>query len=134
MTTVERPTLTEFLLARVADDEAIAVAASGWRTLSNERDHTWAYFNDGRPCHHDTDVGVWSVGRSPSEGRTDVALNLTDERARHIAHWDPARVLVECGTKRRLLEECGTVGPVWPLRLLALPYADHPDYRQEWRP
>ena len=25
-------------------------------------------------------------------------------------------------------------GPCATLRLLALPYADHPDYREEWRP
>ncbi|MEU5023581.1 DUF6221 family protein [Streptomyces milbemycinicus] len=24
--------------------------------------------------------------------------------------------------------------PITALRLLALPYADHPDYRDEWRP
>jgi hypothetical protein len=35
---------------------------------------------------------------------------------------------------------CTEVGPDaqgWPcqtLRLLALPYADHPDYRPEWKP
>lgn len=80
--------------------------------------------------------------------------------AGHIARWDPARVLAEVAAKRRILDEhqpidgvswhgcttcdaqgwgsCGCAGSGdWPcdtVKLLALPYADHPDYREEWRP
>ncbi|MCX4543759.1 DUF6221 family protein [Streptomyces sp. NBC_01565] len=75
----------------------------------------------------------------------------------HVSRHDPARVLAEVDAKRRIValhsdstghscsitdktgyelnyadvagdEACTT------LRLLALPYADHPDYRQEWKP
>lgn len=62
----------------------------------------------------------------------------------------PSRVLAEVAMKRRILAEhrddrtscstCGTAGEYdvpWPcttVELLALPYADHPDYRQEWAP
>lgn len=67
----------------------------------------------------------------------------------------PARVLAECDAKRRIINEVipkvdqmddqiegewGTysVGPheeSWLLlRLLALPYADRPSYREEWKP
>ncbi|WP_052509102.1 DUF6221 family protein [Kitasatospora griseola] len=75
--------------------------------------------------------------------------------ARHIARHDPARVLAEVAAKRRILarytsavedsaegadgyydenrfEDARQLVPV--LRLLTLPYADHPDYREEWRP
>jgi hypothetical protein len=76
-----------------------------------------------------------------------------DERAAN-ADWsnlgyDPARVLAECEAKRRILdlhrsgEVCdpcsGWLGTdpaadCPTLRLLALPYADHPDYRAaEWK-
>jgi len=64
----------------------------------------------------------------------------------YVAYLDgfpftPTRVLAECETKRRIVELCA----YWQrpvdgldgediLRLLALPYADHPDYREEWRP
>jgi hypothetical protein len=72
--------------------------------------------------------------------------------------FDPARVLAECEAKRRIVEpwRAGLTEPDpfsvslgseenWRygihsqareaiLRLLALPYANHPDYRQEWRP
>ena len=71
--------------------------------------------------------------------------------AGHIARHDPARVLAEVDAKRRMLaihhpyvpepdQAClGCAGGiVWTdcpvLRLLALPYASHPDYRAEWRP
>ncbi len=65
------------------------------------------------------------------------------------------RVLVECEAKRRVVAEhpidtdvinpgcrvCDSTpedgvwgdGPCATLRALALPYADHPDYREEWR-
>ncbi|QQM45214.1 DUF6221 family protein [Streptomyces liliifuscus] len=68
----------------------------------------------------------------------------------HIAQWDPARVLRETAAKRQVLaryeelraasEEQGLIGDVtkeyqdFLLRLLALPYADRPGYREEWRP
>lgn len=79
--------------------------------------------------------------------------------AGHIAEWSPHRVLREIEAKRQVLDEhqdvndgsCGTcVDGQWgypthggsspqrypcrTLRLLALPYADRPDYREEWRP
>lgn len=66
----------------------------------------------------------------------------------HIARYDPARTFREVEAKRRLLRQFelrgnsvrATVKPptggVWDdlLRILALPYADHPDYRREWQP
>ena len=56
-----------------------------------------------------------------------------------------ARVLAECASKRRMITLCG-VDPREPgalllrvqtdavVRLLAVPYAGHPEYREEWRP
>jgi len=50
------------------------------------------------------------------------------------------RILAECEAKRRIVAECGKpmmtfYGPTEKhvMRLLALPYADHPDYREEWK-
>lgn len=77
--------------------------------------------------------------------------------AGHIARHDPARVLAEVDAKRKILDEIvpdvdelvelaedrkarpeGDDAPdpehTRLLRLLALPYADHLDYRDEWRP
>ncbi|MBE4796151.1 DUF6221 family protein [Streptomyces caniscabiei] len=67
----------------------------------------------------------------------------SDEDAAHIAAWDPARVLREVDSKRRVLGAIehllGQVddpfaGVDGVLRLLAVPYADRPGYREEWRP
>ena len=60
-----------------------------------------------------------------------------------------ARVLAQCAAKHRIVEqhdethECPQDGdssgwwdgvPCGVLRRLSLPYADHPDYREKWRP
>ncbi|GEL17672.1 DUF6221 family protein [Pseudonocardia asaccharolytica] len=67
-------------------------------------------------------------------------ITVGDADAAHIVRWDPARVLREIEAKRQLidwLEEEWAI-PIAAmqsmLRALALPYADHPDYRPEWRP
>jgi len=58
----------------------------------------------------------------------------------------PARVLAECEAKRRIVETVVDMESVederpqqvvtlrWVCQILALPYADHADYREEWRP
>ena len=80
----------------------------------------------------------------------------------NITRWHPARVLAECEAMRRLVAEhradasgengmlntgrCWTCvefhadmdceqqeHPCVTLRILALPYAEHPDYREEWK-
>jgi hypothetical protein len=72
------------------------------------------------------------------------------DSATHIARWDPARVLAEVDAKRRILELHAPVidgtQSSWTwfagsesaseaiVKLLALPYADRPGYRSEWRP
>lgn len=51
--------------------------------------------------------------------------------------WYPDTILAECEAKRRIIEEWGpfeTYNGEELLKVLALPYADHPDYRQEWKP
>ncbi len=74
-------------------------------------------------------------------------------QADHVVRWNPARILAEVDAKRCMLKLherlpdgafCVTCDapsgvPGEPhgcptLRLLALPYADHSDYREDWRP
>lgn len=90
---------------------------------------------------------------------TDEVAEYT-ESAEHIAEHDPARVLAEVDAKRRIIDEhtvrvpvedspylgpalvselvycpiCRNDGECPTLRLLALPYREHPDYRPEWAP
>jgi len=121
------PDLDQFVLARIAEDKRIASDAAA---ASGRAD--W-----------DVDAGA---GKPPG--------------AEHLARHDPARVLAECAAKRRLVMVCRDSRPdlrflgarphgmadfpltpgdqhqlaALTLALLALPYADHHDYRPEWRP
>lgn len=128
-------TLTEFLLARIAEDEAVARsakegAATPWRAAYGRQVEA----GDG---HLVTPEDEHSYSTDPPEG---VAL--------HIARHDPARMLAECEAKQQLVELAqglvylrGIGDPVAPstpvgediLEILANVYADHPDYREEWR-
>lgn len=100
MSTDAAPTIIEFLLARIAEDEREA-----------------------------TERGAepWYDGGWPKE---------------HVA-----RLLKDCAAKREIAVECkpGTLddltcsedespAPMWVARSLAVVYAAHPDYKQEWAP
>jgi hypothetical protein len=69
--------------------------------------------------------------------------------AQHVARWDPARVVAEVEAKRRIVDWSESVEAEFTkaglgertngthmvfARWLAAPYAEHPDYREEWRP
>lgn len=135
----ETLTLSNFLLARIADDEA----------------YVQQMFMDYAPSR----LREWS---SPWTGAVDtdadeVLICNDGPLACHIARHDPARVLAECTAKRRIVEASRSEaidaafyavpelpadddwahGAEWAfglaLRALAQPYADHPDFREEWR-
>ena len=113
--------LTEFLLARVAEDQAVA------RSAETDPRHSWVFVDFGGNANAD-----------------------------HGRRWNPARVLAECEAKRRIIrgaipgrivrpdgEVLSLMAPnelaradllhEWILRVLAQPYADHPDFREEWK-
>lgn len=92
-------TLTDFLTARLCEDEAVLVGTH--------------------------------------EGRA------TGQIVRAIVHFDHRRLEAECAARRNIVErhernrtdlmrECDTYS--WETRALAVVYAHHPDYREEWRP
>jgi hypothetical protein len=129
-------TLTEFLLARIAEDEAAARLAWPERWEQDGERNAVQTAETGLKAGYDgLHMGVahlaMTVGSYRSEARN----------AAHIARHDPARVLAECEVKRRIVElcafcdDCGDHMNQDQVRaLLALPYADHPDYRDEWKP
>jgi hypothetical protein len=114
--------LAEFLLARADEDERIAHLAARPGVFTGVE--PWA---------------VWSV-KKPARGEV---------------HMNPERALSECEAKRRVVERWRLHN--WPpscaalteddaafdrgmaqgfeeaMQLLALPYAAHPDYMDEWR-
>src|SRR5699024_4506148 len=129
--------IVDFLLARIAEDEAAAQAAVV-RSDDPEIDgvDTW-----------DVLRGQTVIGPALDQIRS---VHLPDgATAEHIARHDPARVLRECDTKRRIVaahdgsfdgvqntHPCDGTNGVYDcdtLRALAAVYADHPDFREEWR-
>lgn len=115
--------LVKFLRDRLDSDEAGARDAFG--------DH-----NDGSPEWTEVSSGALDAG-GELHGIGDSAVS------RHMARWDPARVLAEVDAKRRIIADCVYVLEYedhghWianrVLAGLALSYRDHPDYRPEWTP
>jgi len=113
--------LSQFLLARIAEEEAAAQAG-----FSNQADPENGWGQEGRAV------------------TPHVGVIHEDVQRDHVVRWNPARVLNECSAKRRIVElgvctACATEAQPCDhqadtLRLLALPYADHDDYNEEWRP
>lgn len=120
--------LVTFLRARLDEDEATAKAAQAENPTPWEWGHTapgmrtaFALY-DARRGH----VIGCSAGGIPG-----------NPAAFHIARHDPARVLADVQAKRGLLADAGDVPTISMRRALqwvALPYADHPDYDERWRP
>ena len=112
--------LAEFLLARIAEDEAAAQEA-------NDHDR-WESGEDGN--------GDPSVFESDVTGQSwRVALVGSSAVAEHVARHDPARVLAECEAKRRIVAaNAALTYEPYVLLCLALPYSDHSDYDEAWRP
>lgn len=84
-----------------------------------------------------------------SEDEIRVWRGLVWEHFDYARHLSPERVLRDLDAKQRIVRLCaeenegveigvGVSPEQWlaqnVLRLLALPYANHPDYREEWRP
>lgn len=96
---------------------------------------------------NDTNLRAWFP--SMSQQPWDEARNVWND-AEHVARHDPARVLREIEAQRRLLAAyvqvaandvneveyahgyANALGEA--VRLLALPFADRPGYRESWRP
>lgn len=147
--------LANFLLARLDEDEATARAALG-EAIFQRQTGTWVF--EEVEVAGVTSTIVFAV--ADKGGRTQVADMSAawepDERGAHIARHDPAAVLADVESKRRIVvaaekawsrsihDDPMPEGGEWllghrqglleALRLLALPYDTHPDYREDWRP
>jgi hypothetical protein len=155
-------TLTDFLLARIAEDEAVARAASPgeWATqvmqhVNHDPEGEWLTVEVVREDDDDEELADFGGMEVISYGTRVEPGGHSQENAEHIARHDPARVLAECEAKRRIVT---TLAPFlrhrdwgdelgygasqsdddkrarWVFRVLAQPYAGHPDYREKWRP
>jgi hypothetical protein len=138
--------IVEFLLARIAEDEAVARAASPGPWLYT----TVGSVGGGTLYDHSRTIGSL-IYEQPGEHDGRIVRPLLEHEAdvngRHIARHDPARILAECEAKRRIVEAWADPFGQWnapqadaaraqkdyTLRLLALPYADHSDFDPAWR-
>lgn len=142
--------LSAFLRAQWDADEAAAQAVLGVNVVAamkrGKEPPRWVPSPEG-------DAAIWDTNGIPQ------VKSVWARPRDHILRHDPARVLADVEAKRRILDEhtieqsygigpemtrvkidvCSTCRnkhgiPCITVRLLALPYADHPDYREEWRP
>jgi len=108
----------------------------------------------------DEDDRAGRISPRDDAGDPDVVAAWSGKSASNLyvqfyAHNNPARVLLEVEAKRRIVDEQVKVWPYEPkdylsnpenvdaeitadhaevvLRLLALPYSDHPNYDERWR-
>lgn len=141
--TTQTATLADFLLARIAEDEAASIAAPG-ASWEAECIGSEGYVVYGP-------VRVDGLGRTQSARCTYERWEDNKANAVHIARHDPARVLAECAAKCRIVEMHGGAPPFYvdpcdahdpitcetvpcpTLIALAARYADHPDFREDWR-
>ncbi|MFD8577414.1 DUF6221 family protein [Streptomyces virginiae] len=153
--------LINFLRDRLSVEEHVAREATvgPWRNAGTSRHHE----DVAGPCEAvfaaPPDRGCTCIARTGARGDRQAMVD-----AEHIARHNPERVLAEVEVKRRLIalhepvilrggggaeyfnttrvcRSCEppkqfpeTAYPCQTLRLLALPYADHPYYQQAWRP
>lgn len=133
--------IVEFLQARYDEREGRAKAAGG---------AAWSVGVEETPDGENAFYSV-SVDGAP-EWFVDVDVN-EHAKVEHIADNDPEFVLADVAAKRQIMEEhrddegwclrCADPPqydaawhkyPCRTMRLLALPFAGHPDYREEWKP
>jgi hypothetical protein len=143
--------LVDFINARLDEDEQAARAV----VSSHEREPRLVPCVAAADWSHRYDSDDYG-GTEVADGAGHVIVPMSYESGAlqriHIARHDPARVLAEVDAKRRIIAEhqasaefmnrpenrhipAGeTHGLYTALKMLALPYDQHPDYQEQWRP
>ena len=129
-------TIVEFLLARIAEDEAKAHSTSPGPWMYQDVDAV----DGGRVCADTVEIARVYAAEGHANGL-------------HIVTWEPARVVAECQAKREIvagyrmaLRDSGSrvealagtakrhlAAYYRAMKSLARVYADHPDFQGEWR-
>jgi inorganic pyrophosphatase len=118
-------TLTEFLQARIAEDEAVARAAVRW----NEGCRNWADAGEPDWVH----IARWDPARVLAEceakrsvvhAAIDAERNVADAYKQHPRPSETTFAMYAgVNAALQVVTQC-----------LAFSYADHPDYDESWRP
>jgi hypothetical protein len=140
--------IADFLAARIYDDEQAAREPVPYGSSPAAPAGGWRWSDD------------YGVIKAEAPGLESYVLEVGrdgmswDGLEAHVARWDPARVLLECEAKRGILldymtrrrqaeaaNRCLETDAIYyalpsdlPLRYLALPYRDHPEYSEAWAP
>lgn len=133
--------ITEFLAARLAEDEQIARTATrgGWGMAVDEpSERTWLIIS------YDEELEEAAL---ICEGDREGGGVYHTEDAAHIVSHDPARVLREIEAKRAILAEYTDYVAMWEeereapdgvgalqavIAHMSAVYSDHPDFKEEW--
>lgn len=145
--------ISEFLEARIAEDEKQAQSAGGaeqrWGAMTEET-------GNGENIYYTVEL-AGAIDTTIADMASTQRIGR--EQAEHIARHDPSRVLAQCAANRAVVRMHGDMNSdfasenvpsicevchdyyrhdaeYWPcptLRALAAVYKDHPDYRDEWR-
>ncbi|MFJ2298144.1 DUF6221 family protein [Oerskovia paurometabola] len=131
-------TLTEFLEARIAELEAVARDALAPLGDGPRRD----FYSTIGP--HGDDWGLYTFHVPPARVLAECeAKRRIVERCRPLVAvvWRESDRLLASAFDETHMPTLAHSAPVWPnehaeatLRDLALPYNDHPDYDEAWRP
>ena len=134
--------LPGFLLARIAEEHETAVAATvgPWRWDGNGDLVTVLEL----PLPGTSDDLPGSVLWAGGYDSVDPTIESRSPDREHIARWDPTRVMAGCRARQQIgrrreplttgCAHCGGCPPCATLRLLAQPYATHPDFQPDWQP
>jgi len=127
--------LTEFLLARIAEDEAVAQEATWQSEHYSVFSYLWA--EDGRHVARHNPARVLAECEAK---RRIVESYLAERSRRDIYQSAESRAVEDDGTdlmgqaQARRASAAGCRGLEIAVEALSLPYADHPDYDEEWKP
>jgi hypothetical protein len=145
--------LVAWLRGQIDEDERVAREAARANPGSAAED-----WSAERVDYQDSTSGIWGKvwGIVPRRVKGIVLAvcpaDILPRMATHIVRHDPAQVLREVETKRRIIDDLaavisddedmgyfsdghsGLAVAKRTLNYLALPYADHPGYRKEWKP
>src|ERR1044072_6259086 len=136
--------LTDFLLARLAEDEAAArlcaeMFPSPWDVADRGR-RVGVFAGDVPIEALMSDEPGATATRNPVVMEVEPDRRIEDprwlsERVEHVRRHHPARALGDVEGKRPV-GEWDAEQPVdrGVLNILASVYADHPDFREDWRP
>lgn len=114
--TTKTQTLAEFLLARIAEDEAVDRDRNRLGNPPGVRSSAWEAGTKRQLAECEAKRRIVELHPLVPSDDHDRALGC--ENCVQSFSWGPEVIGGPCDT----------------LRALALPYADHPDYRDEWRP